>query len=256
LTAATWPYPPLCAHRGAGKLAPENTLAAFRLGFAHGYRMVECDVKLSADGVAFLLHDDTLDRTTNAKGRADARTWRELSQLDAGSWHSRAYAGEPLPTLAAVAHWSLAHDVSVNIEIKPTRGRERETGAAIAFDAATLWSNARVPPLLSSFSDAALLAARDAVPALPRAYLFDQLDQDTMARAADLGCVALDAKHTLLTAQLIAGARNAGLRHIAWTVNDPGRVAELRSLGIDTVITDAIAPTRSRPRDRRTTAPR
>ncbi len=69
-----WPYPKFCAHRGAGKLAPENTLAAFRLGYEHGYRMAEFDVKLSADGVAFLLHDDTLDRTTNCQGarrRAD-----------------------------------------------------------------------------------------------------------------------------------------------------------------------------------------
>ena len=237
---AAWPYPPLCAHRGAGKLAPENTLAAFRLGYAHGYRMAEFDVKLSADGVAFLLHDDTLDRTTNAQGRADARTWRELAQLDAGSWHSPEYAGEPLPTLAAVARWSLAHDVAVNIEIKPTRGRERETGAAIALDAATLWVNARVPPLLSSFSDVALEAARDAVPVLPRAYLFDRADADTLSRALALGCIALDAKHTLLEPDLVAPARNAGLHLVAWTVNDPARADRLRSLGIDTVITDAI----------------
>jgi glycerophosphoryl diester phosphodiesterase len=235
-----WPYPPLCAHRGAGKLAPENTLAAFRLGHAHGYRMVEFDVKLSADGVAFLLHDDTLERTTNAKGRADARTWRELAQLDAGSWHSPAYAGEPLPTLAAVARWSLAHDVAVNIEIKPTRGRERETGAAIALDAATLWVNARVPPLLSSFSAVALEAARDAVSALPRAYLFDRPDADTLAHAAALGCVALDAKHTLLSADFMAHARGAGLHVVGWTVNDPFRASELRSIGVDTVITDAV----------------
>jgi len=87
---APWPYPRLAAHRGAGKLAPENTLAAFRLGYAHGYRMAELDVKLSADGVAFLLHDNTLDRTTNVRGRADALNWRQLSLLDAGSWHSPA----------------------------------------------------------------------------------------------------------------------------------------------------------------------
>jgi glycerophosphoryl diester phosphodiesterase len=235
-----WPYPPLCAHRGAGKLAPENTLAAFRLGYAHGYRMAEFDVKLSADGVAFLLHDDTLDRTTNAQGRADARTWRELSLLDAGSWHSPTYAGEPLPTLAAVARWSTAHDVAVNIEIKPTRGRERETGAAIAFDAAALWADAGVPPLLSSFSDVALEAARDAVPALPRAYLFDGVDPGTLSRAVALGCIALDAKHTLLESSFVATARKAGLRVVAWTVNDPARAVELRSLGVDTVITDAI----------------
>ena len=147
-----WPYPKLAAHRGAGTLAPENTLAALRLGHPYGYRMVEIDVKLSADGVAFLLHDATLERTTNAIGRADSLTWRELAQLDAGTWHSAAYAGEPLPTLASVARWSRGNGVAVNIEIKPTPGRERETGAAVALDAKALWAGADVRPLLSSFS--------------------------------------------------------------------------------------------------------
>ena len=231
-----WAYPRLCAHRGAGKLAPENTLAAFRLGYAHGYRMAEFDVKLSADGVPFLLHDDTLDRTTNVQGRADAHTWRELAQLDAGSWHSPAYAGEPLCTLASVARWSLAHDVAVNIEIKPTRGRERETGAAVAFDAATLWTGARVPPLLSSFSD----AARDAVPALPRAWLADRLPEDWRARAARADCIAVDLEHTLLNRALVEEIHAAGMRVLCWTVNDPSLVERLFDLGADTVITDAV----------------
>ena len=90
-----WPYPFWIAHRGAGKLAPENTLAAFRLGAQHGYRMFECDAKLSADGAVFLLHDATLERTTNGHGVAGELPWHTLSQLDAGGWHSRAYAGEP-----------------------------------------------------------------------------------------------------------------------------------------------------------------
>src|SRR5207248_11375659 len=101
----TWPYPRWVAHRGAGKLAPENTLAAFRTGASHGYRMFECDAKLSADGVPFLMHDSTLERTTNgtivlgpgASATAGDHPWSVLSQLDAGSWHSRAFAGEPLP---------------------------------------------------------------------------------------------------------------------------------------------------------------
>ncbi|WP_341649744.1 glycerophosphodiester phosphodiesterase family protein [Thauera humireducens] len=76
IDAATWPYPRWIAHRGAGQLAPENTLAAFRLGHAHGYRMFECDVRLSADGVPFLLHDDVLDRTTDGKGVSPAWTGR------------------------------------------------------------------------------------------------------------------------------------------------------------------------------------
>ena len=151
-----WPYPRLCAHRGAGKLAPENTLTAMRVGLAHGYTMVEFDVKLAADNVAFLLHDATLDRTTSGRGRADALPWRELSRLDAGGWHSAKYAGEMIPTFAAIARWARAHGVLCNIEIKPTPGRERETGAAVALDAAALWRDADVPPLLSSFSEAAL----------------------------------------------------------------------------------------------------
>jgi glycerophosphoryl diester phosphodiesterase len=73
-----WPYPYWIAHRGAGRLAPENTLAAFRIGAGHGYRAFECDVKLSADGVPFLLHDARLDRTTPERGVAGERTWAEL----------------------------------------------------------------------------------------------------------------------------------------------------------------------------------
>ena len=128
-----WPYPRYVAHRGGGKLAPENTLAAMREGYAHGYRMVEFDVKLSADGVPFLLHDDTLDRTTDGAGRADALPWAELSKLDAGSWHSAAYAGEPLPTLSAIARWAIANGAACNIEIKPAswrRARYRDGGRA------------------------------------------------------------------------------------------------------------------------------
>jgi glycerophosphoryl diester phosphodiesterase len=235
-----WPYPKRCAHRGAGKLAPENTLASLRLGRSHGYRMAEIDVKLSADGVAFLLHDATLDRTTDGTGRADALTWRELARLDAGSWHSTAYAGEPLPTLAAVARYCRANGVALNIEIKPAPGRERETGAAVALDATTLWKGAEVPPLLSSFSATALEAALETAPALPRAWLTETLPPDWQERCKALGCIALDAKHTLLRADTVAAAHSAGLRVAAWTVNDPVQVAELASWGVDTIITDAV----------------
>ncbi len=235
-----WPYPKLCAHRGAGKLAPENTLAAFRLGYAHGYRMAETDVKLSADGVAFLLHDATLERTTNASGRADALTWRELAQLDAGSWHSPPYAGEGLPTLVALARWSRANDVTMNLEIKPTPGRERETGAAVALDAKASWAGAGVQPLLSSFSEAALDAARDVAPELPRAYLTEQLPDDWRERVMRLGCIALDVKHTLLTRERVDEFHAAGMRVATWTVNEPASVADFLAWGVDTVISDAV----------------
>jgi len=237
---APWPYPRLCAHRGAGKLAPENTLTAMRVGHAHGYGMVEFDVKLAGDNVAFLLHDATLERTTSGRGRADALLWRELSRLDAGGWHSAKYAGEMIPTFAAIARWARAHGVACNVEIKPTPGRERETGAAVALDAASLWRDAEVPPLLSSFAEDSLDAARDAVPSLPRALLLDELPSDWLERLARLECVALDLDHLALTRDIVASAHRHGYRVCSFTPNDPVRIAELDGWGVDTIITDAI----------------
>ena len=240
VTAAAWPYPRMIAHRGAGKLAPENTLTAMRVGQAHGYAMVEFDVKLSADNVAFLLHDATLERTTTGRGRADALPWRELSRLDAGGWHSAQYAGEALPTFAGIARWARTHGIACNVEIKPTPGRERETGAAVAIDAAVLWRDAEVPPLLSSFSEEALAAARDAVPELPRALLLDELPDDWLLRLVRLGCIALDTNHRVLTEAVVRTAHANAMRVLAYTVNDPERVRELGGWGVDGIITDAV----------------
>ena len=243
MTTATdnaWRYPSHIAHRGAGKLAPENTLAAFRHGAGFGYRMFEFDVKLSADGKPVLMHDATLDRTTSGQGRVDALTLGELALLDAGSWHGPAFAGEPVPTLAAIARYTRANGFLVNIEIKPVPGTEARTGAAVALDAQALWAGAEVPPLLSSFSEEALAAAARVAPGLPRALLLDQLPADWLERVRRLGCVALDANHRELDAGVIADAHAAGLRVLAYTVNDPARAAQLLEWGLDGVITDAV----------------
>nr|WP_311527547.1 glycerophosphodiester phosphodiesterase [uncultured Ralstonia sp.] len=233
-----WPYPRAIAHRGAGKLAPENTLAAFRHGASFGYHMFEFDVKLSGDGVAVLLHDATLDRTTNGTGRLDALTLGQIAQLDAGSWHSPAYAGEPVPTLAAIARYLRANNFLANIEIKPVPGAEWRTGAAVALDARVLWAGADVPPLLSSFSEEALAAAREAAPELPRALLLDKLPADWLDRLRALDCVALDANHRELTPEIIDEAHAAGFRVCCYTVNDLDRAQLLWGAGLDGLITD------------------
>jgi glycerophosphoryl diester phosphodiesterase len=235
-----WPYPRWIAHRGAGKLAPENTLAAFRLGAAHGYRAFECDVKLSADGVPFLLHDATLERTAATTGTAGDRTWSELSQLDAGGWHSRQFAGEPPPSLQAIAGFVLRNHFQLNLEIKPTPGAETLTGRVVAQHAARLWSGAAVPPLLSSFRPEALAAAAAAAPTLPRALLLDTLWPGWEQVAASLGCRAIVTHHRLMDAGLLAQARQAGWRALVYTVNEPDDAQRLLALGIDGLITDAV----------------
>ena len=235
-----WPYPRWIAHRGAGRLAPENTLAAFRLGAAHGYRMFECDAKLSSDGVPFLLHDATLQRTTSGSGVAGERPFSELAQLDAGSWNSRAHAGEPLPTLDNLARWCIANGHLLNIEIKPTPGTEEETGRVVAARAARLWHGQSVPPLLTSFQPASLAGARHAAPQLPRGLLLDTLPDGWLETAQQLGCVAVVCNHALWDAATVARAQGAGLRTLSYTVNDDWAAQRLIDLGTDGIITDRV----------------
>lgn len=235
-----WPYPRWIGHRGAGRLAPENTLAAFRLGAEHGYRMFECDAKLSRDGVAFLMHDATLERTTSGRGIGGEQDWQALSQLDAGSWHSRRWAGEPLPTLAALARWCRANGHLLNIEIKPTPGTERETGETVARETAQLWADADVAPLLSSFKPEALAAARATAPQLPRALLLDSLRAGWLEEALRLDCVAIVCNHALWDTANVARVRQAGLRQLSYTVNDEWAAQRLIELGTDGIITDRV----------------
>ena len=239
-TLQPWPYPLWIAHRGAGALAPENTLAAFRVGAAHGYRGFECDVKLSADGVPFLLHDETLERTSDGQGRAGDLSWSELSRLDAGSRHGRAYAGEPLPTLAAVACYVRRNGFVLNVEIKPTPGTEEATGRAVALAARKLWHGTAPPPLLSSFRPEALLGAREAAPELPRALLVDTLWPNWFDFARSLGCVAVVSNHELMDRALKTRLDDAGLRALCYTVNERADAERLLALGIDGLITDAV----------------
>jgi glycerophosphoryl diester phosphodiesterase len=238
-----WPYPRWVAHRGAGKLAPENTLAAFRLGARYGYRMFECDVKLSADEVPFLLHDASLERTTNGQGIAGQLSWAELSRLDAGSWHSRAYAGEPIASLEAVARYCLGNGFALNIEIKPTPGAESLTGALVADATARLWANApagAMAPLLTSFSPDALEAAQTAQPLLPRGLLLEQLWTGWLETALRLGCVAVVCNQALWDESSVRQARSAGLRMLSYTVNDEWAAERLLALGTNAIITDRV----------------
>lgn len=235
-----WPLPLWIAHRGAGKLAPENTLAAFRVGASHGWRAFECDVKLSADGVPFLLHDTRLDRTTPERGIASERTWAELSRLDAGGWHSRAYAGEPLPSLDAVARYVQRNGFALNLEIKPTPGFEHTTGCAVAAACERLWRDTATPLLFSSFRPDALQGAREAAPDIARALLVDTLWPGWFEMAQSLACVAVVTNYNLMDAALVERLHGAGLRALCYTVNDPAEARRLLALGIDGIITDAV----------------
>jgi glycerophosphoryl diester phosphodiesterase len=202
--------------------------------------MFECDVKLSADGVPFLLHDTTLERTTNGTGVAGDQPWSALARLDAGSWHSRAYAGEPLPTLDNIARFCLHNEYFLNLEIKPTPGIEERTGEVVAAEAARLWAGAQVPPLLTSFRPEALQGAQGAAPHLPRGLLLDTLWTGWLETALSLDCLAIVCNHALWDKRSVTQAKSAGFRCLSYTPNDERAVKRLAALGTDGVITDRI----------------
>jgi glycerophosphoryl diester phosphodiesterase len=232
-----WPYPRIFAHRGGGTLAPENTLAAFRLGQSLGYGAHEFDVKLSKDGVAMLLHDETLERTTNGRGRACDFTWKELSMLDAGGWHSEAYRGERIPAFEAVAHELISKGTLANIEIKPCAGFERATGEKVALLTRELWRGAR-PPMFCSFSFEALAAARQVAPEIARMYLASRFAEDDWERLEALEASALGTNHRKLDYGNVARLHDKGYRITTYTVNEAAVAQALFDAGVDGIVTD------------------
>lgn len=247
-----WPYPRVLAHRGAGVLAPENTLVAIRTGIARGFRAVEFDAMLPADDTPILMHDPTLARTAGRTGAVTDFKAAQLAQFDVGRWHSPAFAGEPVPTLEQTLALCRREGVWANVEIKPAPGREVATGRMVALQVAHAYSDqlrqgggrqeSAVPgvPLLSSFSIDALVAARDAVPDLPRGWLIDRVPRNWRTRLDELGCVALHTNHRHLTANRAAAIKDAGTWLFCYTVNEPGRARELLGWGIDAFCTDRI----------------
>ena len=235
-----WPCPQLFAHRGGGSFAPENTLAAIRLGQALGYRAHEFDVKLSRDGVAMLLHDATLERTTSGRGRAADLEWEELRKLDAGGWHSEEFRGEPVPSFEEAARLLRSKDTMANVEIKPTPGFDRETGAAVARETLRLWAGAAVPPLFSSFSFEALMAAKAAAPDIPRGWLIAEFTNADWARLEQLEAVSLHTDHRRIDPKRISDLHNRGYRVCLYTVNDTGDAQRWLDAGVDGLFTDSL----------------
>lgn len=242
--AAAWPYPRAIAHRGGGSLAPENTLEALEVGWQHGFRGAELDAVLSADGVPVLLHDATLERTTDGRGPVELRTAAELALLDAGSWFGAAFAGARVPTLERTLAHCAARGIWLNVEVKPAAGFEAATGRAVARMVAGCAAQFRAAglrmPLLSSFSRAALEAAADEAPGLARGMLYTAIPPDWRETLRALECVSLHCDHRRLTAARARRVREQGFGLLCYTVNDLRRAATLWSWGVDCVCTDRI----------------
>jgi glycerophosphoryl diester phosphodiesterase len=235
-----WPYPRILAHRGGGKLAPENTLAGFRKAAELGFGGVELDVMLTADAVPVVIHDETLERTTDGRGEVAKTSRAALELLDAGAWFGPAYKGERVPAFEQVGKLCVDLGLWANVEIKPAQGFERETGAATAALARNLWRDVPLAPILSSFQPAALEAARGAAPELLRGFLTDRIEPGWRTEAARLECVSVHTNCRDLTAAHAKEIRDAGYWLLCYTVNEPDTARKLFSWGVDAIFTDRL----------------
>jgi glycerophosphoryl diester phosphodiesterase len=222
-------------HRGAAASAPENTLVSFRRAVELGADAVEFDLHRTRDGRFVVIHDETLDRTTNGHGPVDARTFDELRRLDAGSWRGREFAGERIPTFEEVVA-ALPPRILLFAELKAGSSRAPGIEADLVRSIRALGAGDRVR--VSSFDHRALATVRRLDPALQTGALFVFLPVDPVAIARSCGAQALHPSFHYVTPEVVAEAHAEGVAVNTWTVNEPADIARLRAMGVDGIFSD------------------
>ena len=236
--------PTTLAHRGQCAHVPENTMLSFRSAIERGTEMIETDAHLSRDGELVVMHDDTLERTTNGHGRVADLTWDELSRLDAGSWFGPEFTDLRIPRVAEVIDLARTSGIGLCLEAKEASTAEATSVAValahlIAAKEATSWA------FVSGFDHAAMMAARAAVPSLLLApeRLPERGPQDpeeTLRQALALGTPILQHRWELITPTLVDILHESGVGIWAWTTNDIGSVRVSLALGVDGIMGDDV----------------
>jgi glycerophosphoryl diester phosphodiesterase len=227
------------AHRGAKMVAPENTLPAFEQAMILGADGVELDVQCSKDGVLVVMHNFTVDETTNGHGRVADLSVAELSKLDAGSHFNASFSNVGVPTLEEVLAVT-AGKIKLNVEIKsqdPMGGREVEPLVEL-LQAGNLYDQV----IVSSFNPITLIKMRHVDPQVAVGLLYWGQQLPAFLREIWLSPIlrpeAFHPHHTLIDEEYMVWANAIPTAVNTWTVNDPDEARRLASLGVDTIITD------------------
>lgn len=223
--------PFLWAHRGASCCAPENTLAAFEAAVADGADGIEMDIHLSRDGVPVVIHDETLDRTTDGCGPVAAASLAQLKRLDAGGWFAAAFAGEPVPTLETVLA-TFGGRVRLNLELKEFRA------GLVVLELLGHYPEADI--VVSSFDLELLCRLRAVDSRLPLAVLCDSGSwRRALVTARDLRACAFHLAVGQVCRPLVAACARAGLPVSVWTVDCPEQARSLVRTGVAGLFTNA-----------------
>jgi glycerophosphoryl diester phosphodiesterase len=226
------------AHRGASHDAPANTLAAFQLAAEMGADGLELDVHLSRDGEPVVIHDFTLEGTTDGRGRVSDKTLAELQQLDAGGWFDAQFAGERIPTLQQVID-AVGQRLLLNIELKAEGWQDNGLAAAVVRSVEDNQLLDRV--VLSSFNPLLLWRARRLNPWVATGLLYSP-DMPLVLRKAWARHLiqpgALHPYYRMIDAEFMRWARQKGYRVHTWTVDEPEDMWRMVRLGVDLIISN------------------
>lgn len=236
--------PVVVGHRGARAAVPENTMPSFRAAIELGVEVIEADALLSRDDELVLMHDATVNRTTNGQGSVADLTWPELAQLDAGSWFSPSFAGYRIPRAAELMELAREAGIALCLEAKGATHAETcrvaERLAQLVVDSDAIdWA------FVSSFDHGALAAAKAAVPALMLAperlpeHGVQSVDE-TIRQAKALGAPVIQHRWELITAELVDALHEAGIGIWSWNTNDERSVRLSLALGVDGIIGDDV----------------
>jgi len=248
------PAPPLRplihAHRGSSAAAPENTLAAFRLGLAQGADALEMDLQLTKDGAVVVIHDPTVDRVTDGHGRVADLTLAEIQQLDAGTRFGPAFRGERIPTLEEVVEL-LKHKagptVRLNLELKYGAEPPADPAALPRAVLAVLRQTGTLHRVfLQSFLHSVLPEVKLLASDVPLGLLMDRRqavpDPVALARRYQADYYAPD--YRAVTPALVTALHAAGIPVVAWTVDGPSEVRRMLAAGIGGLAGDGIITNR------------
>lgn len=228
--------PLIFGHRGASADAPMNTLPAFELAAAQGADGVELDVQRTQDGKLVVMHDFTVDGTTDGTGVVTMMTLAQIKALDAGRWFDAAHAGTRVPTLDEVFS-AVGQRLVINVEIKTLTLESDGIEQALADCIAAHHMESRV--IVSSFNPFALQRFRALMPDIPLASLdAPEVPGEFRALMADFPYEVEHPHADMVDAALIAAARETERLVNVWTVNDLDRARVLRDLGVDGIISD------------------
>lgn len=225
--------PFVLGHRGASHAAPQNTLAAFRKAADVGADGIELDVHLSRDGVPVVIHNNSVDATTDGTGLVRELTLAQLKALDAGAHFDEAFMGERIPTLEEVLA-EVGSRVLVNIELKA--GQTAALVVAVVDLVRRMKMADRV--WFSSFKPYALYRARALAPEIPCGLLYGPLNLGTLLLRPFTPHEALHPYKNLLTERSVRRAHRHGLRIFTWTLDDPAVARKFAAWGVDGIITN------------------